>query len=346
MVERNRDRGGEAIGDFGIEVGDPCRFSASVVCAVQRRSDFNFIEHTCCLSTLNLTTGALAVHRQHTFSKSLTCLTRFVIQIHTMEDTKPSTPSSGERHTSFPFMDLPTDLRLMVYDNMPTDRVRILRLGSERLYYQDIDPSLLYVSRLVRQEALPIFRRLRLTHATCVTINFGTDKVCINRLRCIAELLLEDVENDSCQYGDMSPAKDPELSVLRKRLQEYENEFKLSDSLAFRAFYLRTLQQYRNSGIFILRLLLNVDRSFQSAGHFLREKNKWRRKTLDQGAMQLDPFIQLNVKIIFVVRPANVDRCRAWAAELHVLPNWLSENDWEIEEAVAVSTQSLTKHSR
>jgi hypothetical protein len=67
--------------------------------------------------------------------------------------------SDRDRDEYFPLMKLPTELRLMVYENWTSETRRALPLIFGEIFFQDLDLDPLQVSKDVRREAKSILLR-------------------------------------------------------------------------------------------------------------------------------------------------------------------------------------------
>lgn len=82
--------------------------------------------------------------------------------------------STSSPASPFPFMSLPAELRLQVYNYVACETSHKLSLPDVDVYYYDLDYYLLLDSRLIRQEAHTLFQRQRLVCLLKITIRPGS----------------------------------------------------------------------------------------------------------------------------------------------------------------------------
>ncbi|KAJ4331280.1 hypothetical protein N0V95_009910 [Ascochyta clinopodiicola] len=79
-----------------------------------------------------------------------------------MSDAPVATAGSIDSGTVSRLLQLPPELRLLIYNNVASDVERLLPLDKVFIYYHDVDPAILQCCKLVRREARTLLRRLRL----------------------------------------------------------------------------------------------------------------------------------------------------------------------------------------
>ncbi|KAB2109677.1 hypothetical protein AG0111_0g941 [Alternaria gaisen] len=204
------------------------------------------------------------------------------------QDREPATTSTN--HSTFPFMRLPVDLRLCIYDQlaaMPVYR-SLPGAGAKLVYYTTPSVGILRVSTLIRQEAYSItecghmqmcpsitFKLLDVTDEECLNSIF---RVCemIKGLKCYTECM---GERYVARCGVPCLPRDLHPSILLEIRSELRCHFldrwvgwygtamnSFNDKGSITEFLMRTsLALYRGSKLYI-RLLMD-DTCFRE-GHF------------------------------------------------------------------------------
>jgi hypothetical protein len=247
--------------------------------------------------------------------------------------------SDRDRDEYFPLMRLPTELRLIVYENWTGETRRALALIFGEIFFQDLDLDLLQVSKDVRREAKSILQRHHENLTPCLTFNhtgkpkpFKKKASTVFSIRYIVLLLVEGLAlraapnaaaRAAVTYRDGGKLRQWEF---RTRMIDYGDNMALNDR-RFREFYERTVQQLQNEAVLTLRVLLDFDSAYTPSELF--------PGSLFWGTLHKVTYVEfpgtLRFRFVFVVQPQHLERCRALTAKPFTLPSWVTNDMWTIE---------------
>ncbi|KAF9698440.1 hypothetical protein EKO04_003606 [Ascochyta lentis] len=207
-----------------------------------------------------------------------------------------------------PFLRLPPELRLLVYNNIACDVERALPLGRVRIYYHDVDPAILSCCKLVRREAYTLLRHLRLAIPPTLVITldlheipFLLDTPNSRSLGAVVRMLLSghhywfslpsspSISNMPLGFCDFFRRFEQQLSGLQTE------DYVVTSQPDLEAFYRRTLLQMQQTRSLTVLLRLNPHCTQQ-----LRVNDIRRRLPLGRSFGSHDPRL-LSLNVAFVV---------------------------------------------
>jgi len=249
--------------------------------------------------------------------------------------------TSRKRYTYFPLMNLPTELRFTVYDHVTGETRRRLPLRDFTIYYNDLDLSLLQTSYLIAEEAFPVLERQRQFLIPHLIISLTSAETCGSQdiklwfTRHVIRMLVEGHYEVLTQRGE-APGKQRPIpgQGLTRFLHEMSSvvsgDRRITDLQAFHSYYRRTVQQLRSHPTIILRVLLDaVFTKYSLVIH--RKDSRWWSQLND--VLNVNCRGAVKLRIVFVVRPRHLERCRAFTAQPNTFPSWFTEDMWSIEVA-------------
>jgi len=236
-------------------------------------------------------------------------------------------------------MDLPAELRLTVYDHVTGERRRRLSLRDATIYCNDMDLSLLRTSDLIADEASPVLERQRqflvphlIISLTCVETS-ESQALKLWHTRLVIQMLVEGHYEDLTQHGEASGTQHPIPGQGLTRFLHVMTSVdcgdrRITDLQAFHAYYRRTVQQLRSHATIIIRVLMDVFYiRYNLVPHGM--DSRWWSQLND--VLNGDYRGGLKLRIVFVVRPRHLERCRAFTAQPNTFPSWFTEDMWSIE---------------
>jgi hypothetical protein len=234
---------------------------------------------------------------------------------------------SSNKQAYFRFMDLPPEMRLMVYDNWDVGTRRSLPCHDGQFFYQMFDRSLLQVSSRIRSEAMNIIQRRRVLLKQCFTfpLRHEDDSTVnpFNALRILCQAYHLDVEGLNIPDINRTKQLQKVKEGLRVRWTNQSPNTARAESLAL---FNNTMRQLHERPRLKIRLLLSVGEHATNILSSDKQSFWW----LVGRFAPLFPS-GLNIRFVLVVRPEDRERCEILTAQPGILPRWLEENMWKIE---------------
>jgi hypothetical protein len=284
---------------------------------------------------LHLTSGATTQHRTQNYITMVEFIDELVFQPFDPVNIMASIgshlaalslpPTNKQAH--FRFMDLPTEVRLIVYDNWDAETRRSLPYHDGQFFYQTFDRSLLQVSSNIRSEAMKIIQRRRPFLKQCFTfpLRHEDDSTVnpFNALRLLCQAYHLDVEG--LKIPDINTTKQLENFKEKLRLR-WTNQSPTASRAESLALYDKTLSQLRKEPVLKIRLLVSVE---EHVTNILSSDKQTFWSLVGRFAPQFPT--ELKIRFVLVVKPEDRERCETLTAQPGILPRWLDEDMWKIE---------------
>lgn len=217
-------------------------------------------------------------------------------------------------HRAFPFMKLPAELRLMVYENFgPTYYPLPLRAGiTENIFFHDFGLHLLQTSRLVATEATPV---LQLPHPTLsfrfggTQINllrhFNTTRIIYRLLRSLEEGGLDEVIHNSLHLKEDRPGSDKSMLPEQPLRVETNWPSSITGSKTFKVWFRHSVEHLRKDPTVVVRILLGIDATGSQPFDWMNWYYPGSLRIMTDATMW-----KIRIQVVFVVPPQHADRFR------------------------------------